>query len=438
MLGSLNVGPRVMITREGLERTGLMMPGSRAAERFPVPAVAYVARHRTNARVTQGRISRRAHRRLSRVAPHRHARAESRHHVSEPGQSDHADHRRHRRGHRHARPHPAAHGFHRDHEMHRRALQPRHADLLAPDHRARAARAACSAWRSGSWSSAPSRHFWRAISNWSPPRIGISSRPRKASASRSWRRCSSLCRRLIGIRHIRPSLILRREMEETRPGWRDAARRSARVASLQASSSWPDLPGSRCPSPPGRPETFGEPANTSRAALADRLRGAVGGGVADAACIEDLGPPQIAASVRHGIANLYRPGAHAQSVLVALGVGVMFTLTIYLVQHGMIAEMNRTSPPGMPNVFLIDIAPKDRDAVLDLVKRSARRGRDAGIDRHRSRQADQRGRPGCRQYGFEGVRPPVSFAPLRHVRGRHAGLCECRARRLVSLPARQP
>ncbi len=46
----------------------------------------------------------------------------------------------------------------------------------------------------------------------------------------------------------------------------------------------------------------------------------------------------------------------------------MFTLTVYLVQHGLIAEMNRTSPPGMPNVFLIDIAPKDRDAVLDLVK----------------------------------------------------------------------
>jgi len=34
MLGTLNVGPRVMITRAGLERTGLMMPGSRAAERF--------------------------------------------------------------------------------------------------------------------------------------------------------------------------------------------------------------------------------------------------------------------------------------------------------------------------------------------------------------------------------------------------------------------
>src|SRR5271154_1711089 len=34
MLGSLNVGPRVMMTREGLDRTGLMLPGSRAAEHF--------------------------------------------------------------------------------------------------------------------------------------------------------------------------------------------------------------------------------------------------------------------------------------------------------------------------------------------------------------------------------------------------------------------
>src|SRR5713101_1229642 len=34
MSGSLNVGPRVMISREGLERTGLMSIGSRASERY--------------------------------------------------------------------------------------------------------------------------------------------------------------------------------------------------------------------------------------------------------------------------------------------------------------------------------------------------------------------------------------------------------------------
>ena len=80
-----------------------------------------------------------------------------------------------------------------------------------------------------------------------------------------------------------------------------------------------------------------------------------------------LGRRRLPTSLRHGIANLHRPGNHAQSVLVALGIGVMFTLTVYLVQRGVIVQMHRTAPPGMPNIFLLDIAPKDRDAVVSLV-----------------------------------------------------------------------
>lgn len=34
MTGSLNIGPRVLMSREALERAGLMIPGSRASERF--------------------------------------------------------------------------------------------------------------------------------------------------------------------------------------------------------------------------------------------------------------------------------------------------------------------------------------------------------------------------------------------------------------------
>ena len=34
MTGSLNVGPRVMVSRAGLERTGLISLGSRASERY--------------------------------------------------------------------------------------------------------------------------------------------------------------------------------------------------------------------------------------------------------------------------------------------------------------------------------------------------------------------------------------------------------------------
>jgi putative ABC transport system permease protein len=46
----------------------------------------------------------------------------------------------------------------------------------------------------------------------------------------------------------------------------------------------------------------------------------------------------------------------------------MFTLTVFLVQRGLIADMMRDAPPGMPNVFLLDMTPANRDAVLQLIR----------------------------------------------------------------------
>ncbi len=74
-------------------------------------------------------------------------------------------------------------------------------------------------------------------------------------------------------------------------------------------------------------------------------------------------------SIRHGIANLFRPGNHAQSALVALGIGVMFTLTVYLVQRGLLTELVKSAPPGMPNVFLLDITPRIKDGVTAIAAR---------------------------------------------------------------------
>jgi putative ABC transport system permease protein len=75
----------------------------------------------------------------------------------------------------------------------------------------------------------------------------------------------------------------------------------------------------------------------------------------------------LPSTLRHGIANLYRPGNQAQTVLVALGVGVTFILTIYLVQNQLIRQLVSSAPPGMPNVFLIDITPELKDGVVKLV-----------------------------------------------------------------------
>src|SRR5206468_2712056 len=76
---------------------------------------------------------------------------------------------------------------------------------------------------------------------------------------------------------------------------------------------------------------------------------------------------RLPANLRHGMANLYRPGNQAQTVLVALGLGVMFSLTIYLVQHSMLADIARSAPPEMPNVFLVGIAEEQKGAVRDLI-----------------------------------------------------------------------
>jgi putative ABC transport system permease protein len=58
---------------------------------------------------------------------------------------------------------------------------------------------------------------------------------------------------------------------------------------------------------------------------------------------------------RHGFANLYRPGNQARSVLVALGVGVMFTLSTYLLQRTVLREVTTQGPGREGNLFLLDV-----------------------------------------------------------------------------------
>jgi putative ABC transport system permease protein len=79
-------------------------------------------------------------------------------------------------------------------------------------------------------------------------------------------------------------------------------------------------------------------------------------------------PWKMPATVRHGAANLYRPGNHATAVLVALGIGVMFTLTAYLLERSLVGSIRASAPPGMPNVFLLDIPARQRQPYVDLVE----------------------------------------------------------------------
>lgn len=169
---------------------------------------------------------------------------------------------------------------------------------------------------------------------------------------------------LLAIRDVKPALIFRREMPEVKPALRLRLRKlSPSIASgalilagLGAMAAW--LAGSV--------KVGAWFAGGLAAALA------LLGGIAwlllrGLRWLMAHAPVRLPLWLRHGMANLYRPGNHAASILVSLGVGVMFTLTVYLVQNSLLKEVMVAMPKGAPNVFLINITPRDVEAVRSFL-----------------------------------------------------------------------
>ncbi|MCX7602889.1 MAG: FtsX-like permease family protein [Bryobacteraceae bacterium] len=144
---------------------------------------------------------------------------------------------------------------------------------------------------------------------------------------------------LLAIRDVKPALIFRREMPEAKPPLRARVRRKLPaagagaliLAGLGAMAAW----------------------------LASSLKvGAwfAGGLVAALAVLGAVAwillralkwalahaPVRLPLWLRHGVANIYRPGNHAASILVAM-------------------------PKGAPNVFLINITPRELDAMREFL-----------------------------------------------------------------------
>jgi putative ABC transport system permease protein len=80
-------------------------------------------------------------------------------------------------------------------------------------------------------------------------------------------------------------------------------------------------------------------------------------------------PVRLPSLVRQGFGNLYRQGNQAQSILVAMGLGVMFTLSVYLIQNSLIDEIIQTAPPGVPNVYLVGVTQAQSGPLKALISR---------------------------------------------------------------------
>ncbi len=173
---------------------------------------------------------------------------------------------------------------------------------------------------------------------------------------------------LLAIRKIRPAMILRRDMPEAKLPW---ARRLSELKPALAA---------------GAMILVGIGALAAWLADSPRVGGYFAGAlsvsllllaVAATALLKGIRlfvkrPPwRIPALTRQGLANLYRQGNQAQAILVALGLGVMFTLTVYLVQNSLVKEIVATAPPEMPNVFLVGVTEAQTGPLKELIAKQA-------------------------------------------------------------------
>ncbi|HEX5283808.1 MAG TPA: FtsX-like permease family protein [Bryocella sp.] len=76
---------------------------------------------------------------------------------------------------------------------------------------------------------------------------------------------------------------------------------------------------------------------------------------------------QLPSVLRHGLANLYRPGNPSAALLAALGLGVMQIAAVSMVQRSIVGEMQATTAAKLPNLFLIDIASNEVAGVRSLL-----------------------------------------------------------------------
>jgi putative ABC transport system permease protein len=78
--------------------------------------------------------------------------------------------------------------------------------------------------------------------------------------------------------------------------------------------------------------------------------------------------PRLSSLVlRQGLKNLNRPGNQAISILVALGLGVAFVLTVYFIQTSLISQIVKSAPADFPNVFLLGVTQQDRAGLQDFL-----------------------------------------------------------------------
>ncbi len=153
---------------------------------------------------------------------------------------------------------------------------------------------------------------------------------------------------LLAVRSVRPSLILRREVDEAPArGRRPWAAALPVAAGLAALALWQA----------GSLKLGGIFLGAAVAAVVTLLalaRGLVGA----ARRLPRVPWP----AWRHGVDGLRRPGGQSARVVVALGAGVMLLVAVALLQDSLDAQIDHERRREAPSFFFVDVQPDQRDA----------------------------------------------------------------------------
>ena len=74
---------------------------------------------------------------------------------------------------------------------------------------------------------------------------------------------------------------------------------------------------------------------------------------------------------RYSLSNLMRPNNQATAIITCLGMGIMLTLTVRLVQIDMLAMLNKNTEMSPPNYFFIDIQQDQIKTFIEVLNRVA-------------------------------------------------------------------
>jgi putative ABC transport system permease protein len=158
---------------------------------------------------------------------------------------------------------------------------------------------------------------------------------------------------LLGVRAVKPSLILRRDVDAAArrgpPPW---AATLPIVAGIVALTLWQA----------GSLRLGGIFLGASAGALVVLV--VLARGLVFAA---RHAPRPRSLAWRQGLANLQRPGGHTSRVVLALGSGVMLLVAVSLLQRNLAAHIDHEQRREAPSFFFVDVQPDQRDAFTRLV-----------------------------------------------------------------------